>query len=686
MTMIRSAHRLTGFWFKSNQGPEPGSYETLATNFLSASLKTLGECNRCEGAFGGAIHTGFDPAHLDFGVPGYRWLSDRLQWMKRTYDDFDDKPGDLRDPGKRQEPFPAFHWSIRYPVGGHTVALNGVQVLVGHDVAVIREFSIWPQTASNAGLTQASPGERRFANPPDLSAALFIAAFCEVSGPGAIRAPKDEWPEAEFGTARFPGVTARLRCAVRDDGRCYRGCLLVGDPKGSGARRLDRDLYSELRNHIETGAFLTYLCTLLNYHAKFRWEKELAEIEEAELKRIHSIRANDVEALTQAHHSHRRSFSRSSVDKLKFDLSDDREKLLDPFDQAVATSQINAKAFEEVAPQLFEIDKPEANNGWAAKERTWMSAVNKNLAAAQKAHRDSYETTSKRLDDLQQSVVEVGPWTAVFGWPSVGAIVLLLIGVGWNVLSMSPPQYVIAQVLLTAATLILLARTGWWLAFEQPAGVRNPHLVAFVSLALPIIIISCLLSIRWISNLRKAALQDARETPTVTRQTVPQAGDEKEPTLPLLMHTSFPGVTKISGKPALKFADGSSFPIEGTLYIDFPAGSKFLGLYVPSSPRTFEISSALALRARQLGDELEKGALVMAESPGKTSHDIDALVYTGRIYLYHDDVLTSRQIEDVRDAFKHQQLDVVLRGPDYLATAWLEWRKKQNEKAKTSKR
>jgi pyrimidine deaminase RibD-like protein len=158
-----------------------------------------------------------------------------------------------------------------------------------------------------------------------------------------------------------------------------------------------------------------------------------------------------------------------------------------------------------------------------------------------------------------------------------------------------------------------------------------------------------------------------------------QGAGAEEPTLPLLMKRSFQRLHQLHGKPVLTFQDGTSLQIEDTLYLDFDAGSRFIGFCVPASPRTFEICGLLAVHARQLGDELARGLSVTLKAPGENPQDINTLAYTGRVYLYHHDALTHRQVADVEDAFRKQGLNVVLRGPDYLTAAWLEWKRKNSK-------
>lgn len=97
-----------GLWFDSAL-EEKRDAEQSASKFLADSLDVLKETGREGGKAKAAIHT-----------------------------DYDDETESARDPGERRNPFfPAFHWSVRHTLGGRLVPLDGVQVLIGHDTAVV---------------------------------------------------------------------------------------------------------------------------------------------------------------------------------------------------------------------------------------------------------------------------------------------------------------------------------------------------------------------------------------------------------------------------------------------------------------------------------------------------------------------------------------------------------------------
>jgi hypothetical protein len=52
-------------------------------------------------------------------------------------------------------------------------------------------------------------------------------------------------------------------------------------------------------------------------------------------------------------------------------------------------------------------------------------------------------------------------WSAVLGWVVQGIIIAALVGAAFGVLSMTPPQYSLAQIFFTIASVLLRARVGW---------------------------------------------------------------------------------------------------------------------------------------------------------------------------------------------------------------------------------
>jgi hypothetical protein len=97
-----------------------------------------------------------------------------------------------------------------------------------------------------------------------------------------------------------------------------------------------------------------------------------------------------------------------------------------------------------------------------------------------------------------------------------------------------------------------------------------------------------------------------------------------------------------------------------------------------------QVALSVAESATQLGDALSGSLKVMERVPGENPREIANLKYTGRVYLYHQDFFAHRNIADIEETFKNHGIDIVLRGQDYLTTAWLEWKRKSTESVGTA--
>ena len=70
-------------------------------------------------------------------------------------------------------------------------------------------------------------------------------------------------------------------------------------------------------------------------------------------------------------------------------------------------------------------------------------------------------------------------WSIFGSWITVGIVVPVLIGIGVGVMSMSPPDFMIAKASFSVAALVLAARVAWWLGMELPANITRTHVVIF---------------------------------------------------------------------------------------------------------------------------------------------------------------------------------------------------------------
>jgi hypothetical protein len=106
-------------------------------------------------------------------------------------------------------------------------------------------------------------------------------------------------------------------------------------------------------------------------------------------------------------------------------------------------------------------------------------------------------------------------WAALGSWVTVGVIVPVVISIGVGVMSLSPPEFMIARAAFCISALILAARVTWWLGVEIPNGTSLwlAAVVAFVIFgALGSLLVG---SLSWISA-RKVHIESTQAPPLVS--------------------------------------------------------------------------------------------------------------------------------------------------------------------------
>lgn len=66
--------------------------------------------------------------------------------------------------------------------------------------------------------------------------------------------------------------------------------------------------------------------------------------------------------------------------------------------------------------------------------------------------------------------------SVLVSWPVVVIVVPLLIGIGIGVLSMTPPEFVLARCCFALAAALFLGKVGWWLAGSEIARLEKAFL------------------------------------------------------------------------------------------------------------------------------------------------------------------------------------------------------------------
>jgi hypothetical protein len=141
------------------------------------------------------------------------------------------------------------------------------------------------------------------------------------------------------------------------------------------------------------------------------------------------------------------------------------------------------------------------------------------------------------------------------------------------------------------------------------------------------------------------------------------------PTFQQIFESDFPHVLK--GKTEYTFTnktDGAVRKIIEQVYYDFEGKSEFFGFFLPTSPDSYDIAHHLVDNYDVVIGELKSKVQVRGGMTGDSSTTKDAdLMFSGRIYIYHQDEWGLAQKAELERLFKEKGVSVQLRGPDYYS-------------------
>ena len=113
----------------------------------------------------------------------------------------------------------------------------------------------------------------------------------------------------------------------------------------------------------------------------------------------------------------------------------------------------------------------------------------------------------------------------------------------------------------------------------------------------------------------------------------------------------------------LERAGGDPIPIEARLLIDLNSASKFVSFYLADSQSAYEACTFMA------GDYEELGGLklfhMQVQGPAGPIFT-DKFKFTGRVFIYHEDLFTPEQSGELHKLYQGRNLILELRGQEYL--------------------
>lgn len=165
------------------------------------------------------------------------------------------------------------------------------------------------------------------------------------------------------------------------------------------------------------------------------------------------------------------------------------------------------------------------------------------------------------------------------------------------------------------------------------------------------------------------------EVPIMPPPPTPAVTPDVPPTLRKLFDTDFDNFAKFNhdGELHAKSEDGNIIKIKiaYSVYMDFASKSRFIGIYIASSPATYHACKELPTFYHEILEEAD-GIEVNVQKPGDSSTEHSKeLTFTGKIYVYYEDDLTLEQLGSLEALFKSKNLLPQFRGQRYATTLWL---------------
>jgi len=128
--------------------------------------------------------------------------------------------------------------------------------------------------------------------------------------------------------------------------------------------------------------------------------------------------------------------------------------------------------------------------------------------------------------------------------------------------------------------------------------------------------------------------------------------------------TDFPAVMNLASTLNLstvgKSSPAATYVVPARVHFDFDSGTKYISYFVSSSQDSYAVCEALVMNPQWPVDAV-KGVVVQAGYPGERKLEAADLKFSGRIFLYTEDMLSAEQTQKLQQSAKGKGIDVVTR-------------------------
>ncbi len=231
------------------------------------------------------------------------------------------------------------------------------------------------------------------------------------------------------------------------------------------------------------------------------------------------------------------------------------------------------------------------------------------------------------------------------------------------------PTLILAGLTMGSLSLVIYfaSNSRWWIGYgdgTSESGWDRAKVTGLIISAVVLVACGTWLAIRLMN------IPDQVATVETTQKAAPKPQQTEIPqfTLRQLFDSEFEHTTKYGQEREVIFRSGIKVRVQSRIYMDYDAKSSFLGFYIPSSPRTYEIAAMLADNYNATLEAGKEISVTTSNSGEKIATSSKDLAFTGRIFLYHEDALELQKLAALETLYKSKNLSVQFRGPDYLVT------------------
>src|ERR1041385_1316502 len=280
------------------------------------------------------------------------------------------------------------------------------------------------------------------------------------------------------------------------------------------------------------------------------------------------------------------------------------------------------------------------------------------------------EHARKMQRAFENKTTHSSPFWAVLGflrrWTALGGVFLL--GATWTMIQID--EFPLAALLLLLGMFAFSVQIYDWKGIEEH-GIATRMLKGMASVLIVgsfvffgAVILKKKGEKSWSNLLVKETRPESTKLPspspaaTATKDTN-VVKDEKPPSLVDLFKNDFPNAMKAfdENRVGVQFQNGEVVHIATQVYLDFPAKTQFVGFYIPASGRTVAASLRLVNGVQDAMDWLRKNQTVRAGYRGEST-TLNELVFSGRVFLYHEDFLSITDKANIIKAYKQKHYDV----------------------------